>query len=152
MAINEEPPPVLVLRPRIVGFCSSWPPRTDARELHPSRSRGTLWWVSSAPWVASCRSGLVHPADHRPLLGPVQPSPYGRGVHRGLCTDRAEIIPPEEAHGVACWWMRPRRISPVLRLDQHRRLAAEHGVHPGRQWLAGLPERWRTVLAKCPAR
>ena len=152
MACNEELPPVLVLRPRFVGFRSPWPPRTDARELHTSRRRGTLWWVSSAPWVASCRGGLVHPDDHRPLLGPVQPSPYGRGVHRGLCTDRAEIIPPEEPHGLACRWMRPRRIGPVLRLDQHRRLAAGHGLQPGRQRLAGVPERWRAVLAKCHGR
>ena len=152
MACNEESPPVLVLRPRFVGFRSPWPPRTDARELHTSRRRGTLWWVSSAPWVASCRGGLVHPADHRPLLGPVQPSPYGRGVHRGLCTDRAEIIPTEKAHGLAGRWMRPRRVGPVLRLDQHRRLAAGHGLQPGRQWLVGVPERWCAILAKCNCR
>ena len=150
MPSNEEHPPVLVLRPRFVGFRSPWPPRTDARKLHPSRRRGTLWWVPSAPWVASCRGGLVHPADHRPLLGPVQPSPHGRGVHRGLCTDCAEIISPEEAHRVACRWMRPRRIGPVLCLDQHRGLAAGHGLQPDASGLlaslsAGVPF-WRNAI------
>ena len=52
----------------------------------------------------------------------------------------------------ACAPMRPRRIGPVLRLDQHRRLAAGHGLQPGRQWLAGVPKRWRAFLAKCHCR
>ena len=152
MPNNEEPPPVLVLRPRFVGFRSSWPPRTDARKLYASRRRGTFRWVPSAPRMAGCRGGVVHSADHRPLLGPVQPSPHGRGVHRRLCTDCSEIISPQEAHSMACRWMRSRRISPVLCLDQHRGLAAGHGIQPRRQWLAGVPERWRTVLAKCHCR
>ena len=45
-----------------------------------------------------------------------------------------------------------RRIGPVLCLDQHRGLAAGHGLQPRRQWLAGVLERWRTVLAKCNCR
>ena len=152
MARNEEPPPVLVLRPRSVGLRGSWPPCTDARKFHASRCCSALWRISPAPWLASRRGSLGNAADHRPLLGLVQPGPHGCGLHRRLCTDRAEIISPKEAHGVACWRMRTRGIRPVLRLDQHCGLATGHGIHTGRQWLAGIPERWCTVLAKCHSR
>ena len=130
---SMKSPPVLVLRPRLVGLRSSWPPCTDARKLYASRRH--FWWVPASMQAVAV---VWSTADHRPLLGLYSPALMA-AVYIAACAPIVLRSFLRKKPNMACRWMHsPDQPCSLSRPTPRSGCWAR--IQPRRQWFAGVPE------------